>query len=130
MSIREEANELHLKGFNCAQSVLCANCKNIDLDEKTALAISGGMGGGVRCGEICGAATGAVMAIGMANPYTDGNDADAKATIAQLTVAFIKEFKEKFGCVRCVELKAKGVSCKELIECSAEIAERIILNRR
>ena len=55
------------------------------LDEKTALAVSGGFGGGVRCGEICGAVSGAVMAMGLAFPFNDGDDAQAKAKIAKLT---------------------------------------------
>ena len=85
MGVKEEANRLHGEGFNCAQSVLAALRGHTGLDDATALAISGGFGGGVRCGEICGAVSGAVMAIGMANPYNDAGDQDAKAKIARLT---------------------------------------------
>ena len=130
MDIKETADGLHVKGFNCAQAVLCANCKYIGLDEKTALAVAGGMGGGVRCGEICGAASGAVMALGMAYPYTDCTNAEAKAFIAKQAIAFTDEFKKRFGCIRCEELKKKGIPCSELIKQSAEIAEEMILNGR
>ena len=86
MSVRDDALRLHSSGYNCAQSVLAALGSYTGLDEKTALAVSGGFGGGVRCGEICGAASGAVMALGLAFPYADGEDSEAKARIAKLTM--------------------------------------------
>ena len=75
MSVQEESLRLHSCGYNCAQSVLAALGSYTGLNEKTALAVSGGFGGGVRCGEICGAASGAVMALGLAFPYADGENA-------------------------------------------------------
>ena len=91
MSVQEESLRLHGCGFNCAQSVLAALGSYTGLDEKTALAVSGGFGGGVRCGEICGAASGAVMALGLAFPYSDGEDSVSKTRIAKLTIAFNRE---------------------------------------
>ena len=64
MGAKEKALALHAQGFNCAQCVLSALGDYTGMDEKTALAISAGFGGGVRCGEICGAVSGAVMALG------------------------------------------------------------------
>ena len=52
MSVKDTALEYHLNGYNCAQSVLAACRDYYDIDEKTALAISAGFGGGVRSGEI------------------------------------------------------------------------------
>lgn len=130
MSIKEEAVKLHDKGYNCAQSVAAACGKYTGLDEKTALAVSGGFGGGVRCGEICGAVSGAVMAIGLTNPYVDGADIEARNKIALLTKECTKRFKEQFGCIRCVELKQSGHSCDELIAFGAELAEDIILKNQ
>ena len=129
VGVKEKATALHESGFNCAQSVLCACGEYTGLDDKTALAVSGGFGGGVRCGEICGAISGAVMAVGMAYPYTDGSDSKAKALIAAKTCEVTKTYKEKYGCVRCAELKGMGASCAELIELGAETAEKIILNK-
>lgn len=126
MEIEKKAAELHARGFNCAQCVLCACGEYTKLDEKTALAISGGFGGGVRSGEICGAISGAVMALGMAAQYTDPADTQAKRKIAALTKECVQAFKEKYGCVRCIELKQAGVSCAELIEYGAQLAENRI----
>ena len=129
MGVKETATKLHESGFNCEQSVLCACGKYTGLDDKTALAISGGFGGGVRCGEICGAITGAVMAVGMAYQYIDGSDADARALIARKTIETTNAFREKYGCVRCFDLKEKRMSCADLIEFGAEMAEKIIKNK-
>ncbi len=126
MSVQEDSLRLHDCGFNCAQSVLAALGSYTGLEEKTALAVSGGFGGGVRCGEICGAASGAVMALGLAFPYNDGEDAEAKARIARLTIAFVRDFARQFGCVRCQDLKRGGVPCGELIAWAAARAEELI----
>ena len=78
MDIREKALYWHKKGYNCAQTVLAACSELTGLDEKTALAISAGFGGGLRSGEVCGAISGAVMAVGMDYLFTDGSDAESK----------------------------------------------------
>lgn len=126
MGVKERATELHESGFNCAQSILCACGKYTGLDDASALAVSGGFGGGVRCGEICGALSGAVMAIGLANPYNNVDDTDAKDKIAALTRKCTGEFENEFGALRCADLKESGFSCSELIEYAAELAEKII----
>ena len=126
MGVKEKATALHESGFNCAQSVLCALGAYTGLDEKTALAISGGFGGGVNCGEICGAASGAVMALGLASPHTDGADVEAKARARKLAAAFNRAFREKYGCIRCVDLKRAGHPCAELIDFAAEQAESML----
>ena len=128
MDIKEKAEKLHKSGFNCAQSVLGACGEYTGLDDNTALAVSAGFGGGVRSGEICGAISGAVMAIGMAQ-QSDPANAETKAKTAAQTKELIRAFREKYGCVRCLELKQAGVSCAELIACAAQRAEEIIRNK-
>lgn len=126
MKINEKATKLHESGFNCAQSVFCACGDYTGMDDKTAKAVSGGFGGGVRCGEICGAVTGGVMAVGACFPYDDCANAEAKERIAELTRELTGRFKAEFGRLRCDELKADGCSCPKLIEYGAELAESII----
>ena len=128
MDIKEKAEKLHKSGFNCAQSVLGACGEYTGLDDNTALAVSAGFGGGVRSGEICGAISGAVMAIGMAQ-QSDPANAETKAKTAAQTKELVKAFREKYGCVRCLELKQAGVSCAELIACASQLAEEIIRNK-
>ena len=119
MGIKEEAVLLHAKGFNCAQCVLSACGKYTGLDEKTALAVAGGFGGGVRCGEICGAISGAVMALGAA-------EAESSSRVAALTKRCTGAFRDKFGAVRCLDLKRAGVPCDDLIAFGAETAEKLM----
>ena len=126
MGAKEKATELHERGFNCAQSVLAALGEYTGLDEKTALAVTGGFGGGVRCGEICGACSGAVMALGLANPFTNGEDAGARGTIGRLAGAFTRQFAADQGCLRCIDLKRTGRPCDDLIAYAAEEAEKIL----
>ena len=126
MGIKEEAVRLHGDGFNCAQCVLCACGKYTGLDRRSSLALSGGFGGGVRCGEICGAISGAVMALGSAAPFSDASDREAMARIASLTKRCTGAFREKYGAVRCLDLKRAGVPCDELIAFGAETAEALI----
>ena len=126
MSVQEDALRLHGCGFNCAQSVLAALGSYTGIEEAAALSVSGGFGGGVRCGEICGAASGAVMALGLAFPFADGDDALAKARIAKLTMAMNRDFIAKFGCIRCQDLKRNGIPCDDLISWAAQHAEEII----
>ena len=123
------AMEYHEKGFNCAQSVLCACAEYTGLDEKTALAISGGFGGGLRCGEICGAVSGMVMAVGMCCQYNDCTDLDTKAKIAELAKYTTGEFSKHYGVLRCVDLKKAAKPCAELIEYCAELAEKTIKDK-
>ena len=130
MDVKKIATQYHESGFNCAQSVLCANGEYTGLDEKTALAVSGGFGGGVRCGEICGAVSGAVMAAGICSPYADSSDLAAKDRIAQISRDITGQFKQQFGCLRCIDLKRNGHPCAELIEYAAKLAEDTILANR
>lgn len=126
---KERAIEYFNQGFNCAQSTLCALCRQVGLEERTAKAVAGGFGGGVRCGELCGAVSGAVMAVGMAFPYVDGNDEAARVHIAKLTKEVIRRFKEKYGRLRCTDLiqAASGKRhCREYISYCAALAEEMI----
>lgn len=130
MGVKEEATKQHLSGFNCAQSVLTSCRDYTGLDDQTALAVSAGFGGGLRCNEVCGAVSGGVMAVGLANPFVDAKDLEAKEKIAALTKAFCTAFQEQFGCLRCEQLKGDKSHCPAYIEFAAELAESMIQKER
>ena len=117
MGIREDAVRLHQMGCNCAQCVLASCGKYTGMEQSTALSVAAGFGGGVRSGEICGAISGAVMVIGLTEPD--------KRKVAGLTKQCVESFRKEFGCVRCLELKQKGISCDELIAYGAQYAENL-----
>ena len=125
MTVSEKAVLLHGQGYNCAQSVLAACGEYTGMDEKTALAVSAGFGGGARSGELCGAISGAIMANGLAFPFNDASDAEAKQKIAQIATRCVDIAREKYGRVRCAELKG-NINCSEIITIMAEAAEEII----
>ena len=127
MTDREKLMRLHSEGFNCAQCVASYFCARTGLDEKTALAATGGFGGGFRSGEICGAASAAVMVLGLTCPHTTPNAPEEKARVSALAVEFIKRFKERYGYLDCRDLKGSGhFPCDELICGAAEIVEEML----
>ena len=50
--------------------------------------------------------------------------------IATLAKALTRDFHDNFGCVRCLELKRKGISCDELIAYEAVKAEKMIKDNK
>lgn len=126
MTVREKAVCLHERGFNCAQAVLCSSAALCALDEETALAVSGGFGGGCRCGEICGAISGAIMAAGLCCRYTDEHDVETKERIAALSRSLSGAFRERFGALRCEEIKTDREQCNRYIAYMAELTEKTL----
>jgi C_GCAxxG_C_C family probable redox protein len=140
MAGREKAAELFAGGYNCAQSVLGAFCSEVGLDDRTALKITAGFGGGLSCGEICGAVSGAVMFIGLKCGFYDANDLSRKSYCSGKTSEFIKKFKEANGSLICRDLlsskapgpggngappaqKSRKAICTGLVECAAGLLE-------
>lgn len=121
MGIREDAVRFHQQGCNCAQSVLAVSGKYTGLAQDTALSVAAGFGGGLRSGEICGAISGAVMAIGLIE--------QDKRKVAALSRDCVESFRQKFGCVRCAELKQKQADCDELIAFCAQYIEELMKDK-
>lgn len=128
----EKAAAYHKKGYNCAQSVLCAYCDLFGLDEVTAFRISEGFGLGMGNMEgTCGALTAVDMLMGLKN--SDGS-LEAPKTKRE-TYKKVKELHEAFevknGSVICKELKGvdSGTplrSCDGCIEDAARLVENIL----
>lgn len=114
MSIKQEsAANIFNKGFNCAQSVISVFCEDYGMDKKTALKISGGLGGGFRSGDICGAVSGAVLVIGLKYGHHTEGDFDTKQNCNAKTVEFLSEFKAR----------NKAITCREILECDISTPE-------
>ncbi|MDO5445588.1 MAG: C-GCAxxG-C-C family protein [Eubacteriales bacterium] len=120
MTRGELAVSYHPSGNNCAQCVLKSCAEYTGLDEITAEAVANGFGGGLRSGEICGAISGGVMAIGLAARKK------GLTKINPIITEYVNEFREKYGHVRCVELKQEKIPCDGLIEFGADMAEKYI----
>jgi C_GCAxxG_C_C family probable redox protein len=124
---RQKLLQLHAAGFNCAQCVAAYYADEMGMDEKTALAATGGFGGGFRNADICGAAAAAVMVLGTKAPHVNENAMDEKMRITELTKDFTRRFVDKYGYLDCRDLKGKGKTpCDELICGAAEILDEML----
>ncbi len=98
--------------FNCAQTVFSLFAPELGIDEKPALKIASGFGGGMNCAETCGAVTGAYMVIGMKHGHSSPNP-DEKANTKMLVKKFNKKFKEAHGSLICKQLTGYDISTPE-----------------
>lgn len=98
--------------FNCAQTVFSLFAKDLHLDEKIALKIASGFGGGMACAETCGAVTGAYMVIGMKHGHATSNT-EEKANTKMMIQKFNDEFKKEHGSLICKELTGFDISTPE-----------------
>jgi C_GCAxxG_C_C family probable redox protein len=98
----ESAVESFLSGYNCAQSVFRVFASRYGLEEKIALRLATGLGGGIaRRGDICGAASGGVLALGLAQGRGLGDDKSVAAACYEKTRLFLAQFEKRNGAVSC-----------------------------
>ncbi len=98
--------------FNCAQTVFSLFAAELGIDEKTALKISSGFGGGMTCAETCGAVTGSYMVIGMKHGHSN-SDPDEKANSKLQIQKFNNMFIEEHGSLICKNLLGCDISTTE-----------------
>lgn len=122
----------HDKNYNCCQSVACAFCDLVGVDEETMFkageAFGLGMGG---MNGTCGAITGAVLLAGFKNSTANLEKPNFKGDTYKLSAAIVKQFQEKNGAIACRDLKGVDTgsilrSCPGCIEDAARIAEEIL----
>jgi C_GCAxxG_C_C family probable redox protein len=102
---REKALSCFTAGFNCCQSIVSAYGPDLGLDPETALKAAGAFGGGIAgMGETCGAVTVALMVIGLKHGMTDPQDLAAKTRTRESAQAFIREFINVCGSIKCRDL--------------------------
>ncbi len=104
--------ESQFSKFNCAQTVFSLFAPELGVDEKTALKISSGFGGGMACAETCGAVTGAYMVIGLKHGHSTSNP-DDKAKTKLLIKEFNNDFIKEHGTLICKNLTGFDISTPE-----------------
>ncbi len=108
----DKAYEYFMNGCNCSQAVFLAFADRYGIDEKTALLLASGFGGGMgRMREVCGAFSGMVMVCGMETGTADLNDGVQKAINYQTVRNLAAEFKERNG---------GSIICRELLGLTKE----------
>lgn len=122
-----KAVSCYKEGCNCSQAILKAFSEKVGIDEKTAMKIGAGFGGGMNVAGTCGAVTGAVMAIGMKYGNEETGDLNAKKNSSIATRNLIKEFTQKNMTTECRELKGTHKKdCNVLVQDAAEILNKIL----
>ncbi len=128
----EEAQLLHRRGFNCAQSVAIPFCRELGMDEGAAMRALEGFGAGMGgMSQTCGALSGAVFVAGL--KCSDGNleaPASKKQTYG-VCKALCEEFTERCGASVCREIKGVDtgtptVSCSECIRTAVELTCKLL----
>lgn len=109
--------ELRKQGYNCAQCLTMAFNDVLDLDSSKAAILSAGLGGGIGgCGEVCGVISS--MSI-IQSAISWQQPADKPRTYSCIRT-ITSDFSDKYGAVRCAELKALKRPCIELIKSGVE----------
>jgi C_GCAxxG_C_C family probable redox protein len=106
----DDAENLFRSGFNCSQSVLGVFADNYGLQQKDALKLACGFGGGMRNGEICGAVSGTVMVIGLKYGQSVNEDIVSKNNCYEKTVEFTNLFKQEHHSIICKDLLCCDIS--------------------
>ena len=112
MISKAEKVDERFSNFNCAQTVFSLFAEELGIDEKTALKISSGFGGGMACAETCGAVTGSYMVIGMKHGHST-SEPDEKANSKLQIQKFNKIFIEEHGNLICKKLLGYDISTTE-----------------
>jgi C_GCAxxG_C_C family probable redox protein len=114
MTNSEKAVSIFESGYNCSQAVLSTFSDRFKLDNRLALRISCGFGGGMaRMQETCGAVTGGMMAIGLAASESAKDNQMIKEKAYSTIVEFTKRFKEKH----------KSIKCRDILKCDMNTEE-------
>lgn len=128
----EQAVANHKSGCNCSQSVACAYCDLVGLDESLARRIMEGYGLGMGCMEgTCGALSGAVAIASLRLSDTLPAGPARKKQIYTACGEIMRAFREKNGSVLCKELKGAETgkilrSCDGCIQDAAELLDAVI----
>ena len=130
----EKALELHSKGYNCAQSVVCAFEDKMDVDCNLMYKVSEGFGAGMgNAKNVCGALSGAVMLAGLFESNGD-TEHSSKAYTYKKSAKITDLFREKCGAVDCCDIKGMKTgkptaSCSECIKVAVESVGEVLFSK-
>jgi len=105
MNRSEQAKELFLSGYNCAQSVVLSFADDLKFSKELAQKMAAGFGGGMgKQQETCGAVTGAIMVLGLMKGEKVNNNDELKASAYGSVKDLTREFVASYKTTRCRDL--------------------------
>lgn len=105
MSKSEEAKQLFMQGYNCAQAVVGAFADELGVPRETAIKLASSFGGGVGgMREVCGTVSGMAIVAGFLYGYDDPKNPSAKAEHYKRLQHLAAKFKEENPSIVCKEL--------------------------
>ena len=142
MDYGQRAQELFMKGYNCAQATFLAFAED-RMDAEEAARLASAFGGGLAgTRHVCGAVSGMAMAYGLLKGYSDPKDQEGKKAEYEAVRQMTEEFENLNGSIICRELLGldknvkyvapsdrsgdyyKKRPCPQLCRCAAEILEK------
>lgn len=128
-----QADELHKRGFNCAQAVACTYCDLVGVSQTEAFrameAFGLGMGG---MQGTCGALSGAVYLAGLKYSCANLDEPTSKGATYKISRQILERFQQMNSSTLCYELKGVGTehgvlrACPGCIEDACKIVEELL----
>jgi len=114
MDRKETAIHLFKQGYSCSQAVFAVYASEGELDDRRAMRLSSGFGGGMgRTNGACGVVTGAVMVLGLMYGPSRPNQPEAKERVYGKVQEFVRRFVARNKSVLCSELLGCDLSQPE-----------------
>lgn len=105
MERSEQAEELFLTGYNCAQSVVLSFADDLKFSKELAQKMAAGFGGGLgKQQKTCGAITGAIMVLGILKGEQVNNNDELKSQAYGSVNELIREFVAEYKTTECIDL--------------------------
>jgi len=148
MTKEKKVSDTFPAGYSCSQAVLSSRCEKYGLDQKIALSLATGFGGGMaRTGNTCGAISGAIAIIGLHAGSCKAGDNKAKENTYRIVQEFVAGFEEEFGSTNCTELtgchigtksgydkaKKNGIFenvCPRFVDGAVEILDAVLVDKK
>ncbi|RPH31953.1 MAG: C_GCAxxG_C_C family protein [Bacteroidales bacterium] len=101
----ETSLQLFKNGSSCAQAILEAYAKRVNINSELAVKIGSGLGGGVgRKQHICGAVNAGAIILGLKNSNGISGDIESKERTSQIVSNYISECEKTLGSIQCKDL--------------------------
>jgi len=115
-SIEDRAEELLVRGYNCAQAVMMSlmdewqaelklSVRDRAVLEKSIIGFGGGMG---HSGQVCGAVSGAAAALSLLRGYDGEPDSEVKSRLYARVESLTDRVRERYGREACDWILSRG----------------------